>query len=64
MFIDYKLGRILMEERIAQTDRGRLRRSYRRHLEDIRRAEARAEREAEVVELTFGTHCGIDRIGA
>lgn len=64
MFIDYQLGRILMEERIAQAERTRLRQTYRRHLEDTRRAETRAEREAEIVELTFGTHCGIDQIGA
>lgn len=64
MIIQYQIGRILMEERLAQAERARQISRYRRDRRSRRRAAADPSPEADVIELTFGSHCGIDQIGA
>lgn len=64
MIIHYQIARSVIDERLAEAERARQLSRYRRHRKDQRRAEIERNREGDVIELTFGSHCGIDQIGA
>lgn len=64
MIIHYQIGRVLTDERLAEAERARQLSRYRRHRKNQRRTEIERNREADVIELAFGTHCGIDQTGA
>lgn len=64
MFIQYQIGRALIEERLAEAERARQASRYLRHRRDQKRAQIDRNREADIIELAFGTNCEIDRIGA
>lgn len=55
----YELAKALTEERTSRTKA-----EYRRRMATVEAPSRTIDREAEVVELTFGSHCDEDKIGA
>lgn len=61
--IHHQLARSLTDERLAKAEEARALQEYRRQRKNERRTVI-DKPDAEVIELTFGSHCETDQIGA
>jgi hypothetical protein len=62
--VHHELARLLMDERLARAEQARVLKAARRQAAENRRKVVEASQDAEIFELTFGSVCQSDQIGA
>lgn len=62
--VHHELARLLMDERLARAEQARVLKAARRQAAENRRKMVEVPPDAEIVELTFGSVCQSDQIGA